>query len=740
MAETLSPVQASALLDILTHHDTYAEIRDFRKVGALETYGPPFTSESKRLSTAPALQALVSRFVLVVPGLKDVPSDFWKVQIRELIEDLEAANLSESYDKGTVGSRKTLSTAISALIEYPVRGTYGGFAEVDDDNDKYNLQSAEDLARGFRNFVDQCIYGSVLDDLVKKAGETDKLEEHTNMIKAVHEFVLVNLASFMHYTLVLSPKGQYLLKLIDNANKLVPYMAIKQTLRIGNIATMISGLVKIVLTKVSIGSLTNWIGLTATENDGMNLLQQVISTVLNWDVKDLESRVSKITKDKKCPSKEVLNALDKYITLDLEKQESLRKHSQESSTSIVLTILADAGTASDIKEDTHKLALDYLACKLSIRDRNELVKVACHRHPDHLTTMVRTLFDAYEPVIRGMHNAVDLSDTVGDLQAFVVDMLKVGRIQPAGKDGQTVIPSVGDFILLLRKHQFATHKFIHQLCKNGGEVTRWYLDWAKYAASRFQRESSFVDATESQSAEDLNTTEADKASDAGDLTQSLQQLFRALPSDSREKILSVLDNMVAYINAMHSSSLQRLSDVIRSAPTDAAKGSSATKAIKERLTLSRTSSRANSPARPATPSPKDAQAQTQNKPTSVSHDDGSEVPHVSSNPGPGAYLARWQDLLDSTPITPLTLEGKPNRASDKVIWEKSATDADGGKTVVFESNGKNNVVDAQTVKPDVPGGGTKGKKGIVKKPDVKIVIDALGEDFRKLLAEKSLDW
>lgn len=78
----------------------------------------------------------------------------------------------------------------------------------------------------------------------------------------------------MHFTLILSPKGQYILKLVDNANKLIPYMAIRQTLRVGNIATMMSGLMKIILTKMSVASLTNWIGLTATENDGMNLLQQ----------------------------------------------------------------------------------------------------------------------------------------------------------------------------------------------------------------------------------------------------------------------------------------------------------------------------------------------------------------------------------------------------------------------------------------------------------------------------------
>lgn len=191
MAEALSPLQASALLDILTHYDTYSEIRDFRHPGTLNSYGPPFAGESSKASAAPALQGLVSRFVLDLPGLKDVPTEFWNVQIYQLIELLEEANLSESYDKGSIGSRKTLATAVSALIEYPVRGTYGGFAEVDDDNDHYDLSSAEDLARGFRNFVDQCVYGSVLDDLVKKAAETDQLSEHSNLIKAVHEFVLV---------------------------------------------------------------------------------------------------------------------------------------------------------------------------------------------------------------------------------------------------------------------------------------------------------------------------------------------------------------------------------------------------------------------------------------------------------------------------------------------------------------------------------------------------------------------
>lgn len=55
---------------------------------------------------------------------------------------------------------------------------------------------------------------------------------------------------------------------------MVPYSAIKQTLRIGNAASMISGITKLLLAKMSIGGLTNWLGLTQNADDGMNLLQR----------------------------------------------------------------------------------------------------------------------------------------------------------------------------------------------------------------------------------------------------------------------------------------------------------------------------------------------------------------------------------------------------------------------------------------------------------------------------------
>lgn len=78
----------------------------------------------------------------------------------------------------------------------------------------------------------------------------------------------------MHYTLVLSPEGPSLLRLISGVHQLAPYTVIRQTLKIGNVATMLSGMMRVVLAKVSLSSVTNWMGLSSGADEGMNLLQQ----------------------------------------------------------------------------------------------------------------------------------------------------------------------------------------------------------------------------------------------------------------------------------------------------------------------------------------------------------------------------------------------------------------------------------------------------------------------------------
>lgn len=117
--------------------------------------------------------------------------------------------------------------------------------------------------------------------------------------------------------------------MVENVHKLVPYVIIRQTLRVGNVATMINGMMKLMLAKISIGSVTNWIGMSSGADEGMNLLQQIMSQVLGWDKRELKKRAEKLEKDKDGPSKEQREALNTWIAASREEHLETRNRSSK---------------------------------------------------------------------------------------------------------------------------------------------------------------------------------------------------------------------------------------------------------------------------------------------------------------------------------------------------------------------------------------------------------------------------
>nr|POE48351.1 uncharacterized protein CFP56_77812 [Quercus suber] len=188
---TLTPTQSCALYDILTHSETYAEIEAFKSPETIETYGAPF-QDSIKSSTSPVLQTLLSKFALTLPGLRDVTPTFWTTQVEELIQDLAAAELSESYDKGILGVRKTLATAISALLEYPARAVLDGVEKVElRQKPEYDVKNPDDVLAAWQDCLQEMVYGDLIDRLFAKAEETNDLEQHESLVQAMHEFVVV---------------------------------------------------------------------------------------------------------------------------------------------------------------------------------------------------------------------------------------------------------------------------------------------------------------------------------------------------------------------------------------------------------------------------------------------------------------------------------------------------------------------------------------------------------------------
>jgi len=192
MADTagLTPSESHVLFDILTHRETYNEIEDFKQPGAINSYGPPFQDDISK-SQAPILQTLLSKFALKLPGLRDVSPEFWKTQVSDIIQELSQAELSESYDKGVLGIRKTLATAISALIEYPARGCLEGIEKDLPAKRTYDTKNADDVLQSWYDAVQCLVYGDLVDELFTKAAETDDLSKQSSLVQGMHEFVVV---------------------------------------------------------------------------------------------------------------------------------------------------------------------------------------------------------------------------------------------------------------------------------------------------------------------------------------------------------------------------------------------------------------------------------------------------------------------------------------------------------------------------------------------------------------------
>lgn len=354
-------------------------------------------------------------------------------------------------------------------------------------------------------------------------------------------------------------------------------------------------------------------------------------------------------------------------------------------------------------------------------------------------------------MIRHVHNAVDLSDTVYDFELFLRDMIKLAKLPEPNarskKDQAAQQPTVGDFVQLLKKHQSASHKFLHQVAKNDKELAGWFHEYAQQAAAHFkQSDTTASDAT---------------PKGAGNLTQPLQDLFSALPAPKQKDILPIVNQQALYLSKLHAASAARLRTVVSSPSSNhpaLSHGATANTSTASTPAPSPGPSRANSLRKRAT-GHKDAAAAA---PTA--NEQGLKTP----NPGPGAYLARWQALLDGTLITPAEAEGGRVRGggsasvragsgvgvdagadADAEVHEMTsdeATTTTSNESASAHNNGKDHEEDLSSDDEDIFHETLEGLDELgldpddkVAAPDVGPVVEALGVAYREVLGRRGVD-
>lgn len=371
---------------------------------------------------------------------------------------------------------------------------------------------------------------------------------------------------------------------------------------------------------------------------------RIISQVLYWDKRELKKRAEKLEKDKDAPPKNVRTELKDWIERSRQEHEECRRMSQDQEMSIVSVILALSSVSTVLSPMQHEKALEYLSLQLAIRDRDQIIRVLCQRNPDLLTSAIRDGVDAYTPMIRHVHQAVNLSDSLWDLEQFLTDMLKVAK--PSGPKGQEKVPTVETFVDLLHRHQQSFHKFLHQVAKNGKEVTSWWLEYAHMAAAQFRSKDNPPPS---------KSVISDRMTSGG-VMEAMNAAITGLSAKDQEAIKTEVVAHQKYMHELHDASAARISAVIK----------------RDRTTPF----------------------------------------------GPGAYLARWQQLMDNTRITPATAKGPVRFGADTSVREESRKDVEGEDTGFITEDQAQKAVG--------------GKLPVA--PVAETTVRLLGPRFRKVLA------
>ncbi|KAI0976085.1 hypothetical protein F4678DRAFT_415800 [Xylaria arbuscula] len=558
-SESLTAPQLQALLDILIHYETYTEVQSFQRPDAIEAYGWPFVDRDSQggpsgphdLSSSPLLQLLLTRLVLEAPAARDLSTDFWSVKFKGIMKQLGDAYLSDSYEKGTLGTRKRLATAASTVHEAVTQALLSGVPcdNLPDLHGKYNRETAEDLIKAWHDCICHLVYGNLIDEIFDQLAHTKDLEAHSPALEGAIEFAELHIATFLHQAFILSAEGPYLLKLIENVHRLVPYSMVGQTLRVGNAASMINAMSRLFLSKVSIGAISNWIGLTSNAADGMNLMQRIISLVLDWDASDFRKVSEKIKLKKENISNEYIAAIDRHLASDRAQRDLVRKKSIQEQKSIIVAVFESENQqlAESLTDFQHTSCLEYYAAKLATRDRELIVEALCNSNPDLTTAIVLESLAAFDPMIRVVHKNVDLRKHLSAIESFLTDFIKTTKPKTQENNAASNLLPVQEFVRLLQRHRRLLWAYLHDFCKGCPDLRDTWRAWMADAIKLFRRQPK---------------AEQNEKNDIDDMGSMLQGAVGKLTDAQRKTVRESIDAHSQHLTLLGELSKKKIQKII----------------------------------------------------------------------------------------------------------------------------------------------------------------------------------
>ncbi|KAI5479440.1 PX domain-containing protein [Pseudohyphozyma bogoriensis] len=321
------------------------------------------------------------------------------------------------------------------------------------------------------------INGDEVDKSIALVRKTPEYKHLPEAHRDAQEFAAIWVSYALHFIFSSSPNAAEAVGLLKSFHSLIPYGALKLGLSLVNPTLAIKAIVALVL---------------GQPGGQASLFQRIFSAVVGGGIKVQKKEITELKK--KLNNDVLAQALEAHVYAAFETRAQTRSASLDSGEEIVVTIVREyaEGQLAQVQQwateferkskvgasgaehgqdesgaGRFQILKNLLRAYCLKRDREQVLEIVYeHNTPVVLKESISVFYGA----IYKIADASKLADRLGDIQAFIDDLLKVA--QSDKKDAS-------DFIKLSRRHDQQLYYFVYELATNGGTLLDPLLEWCK---------------------------------------------------------------------------------------------------------------------------------------------------------------------------------------------------------------------------------------------------------------------
>ncbi|KAG0140995.1 hypothetical protein CROQUDRAFT_52380 [Cronartium quercuum f. sp. fusiforme G11] len=397
------------------------------------------------------------------------------------------------------------SSLRSFLIERPIKLNQKEIEDIENrlkmdqarqiEHEKFKLEvegRVKELDNYLRGFREELVKSDGLSRVFKTIREIDCIDHLPIEYRKVIEWARISLASTIYQIFLGSDNSSAAFASLKRMHGLMPYWAMRGVLKVSNPVAMIRGIIDLFL---------------ARPFGASSLIQRMFTSGLYEEIRELNEDAEKVAS--KIGDSRMCDRVKKFIEAPREIQEVYESDAKSESIDIIAIILSsiegpsfDPITLQRISRATkayeeYKTERDnledpelnqgpnndnawlfedlhvYLRLLRRARDKQQLIELIFEGTTSELLKDIVTIF--YSPLMQ-VYKAANISDSLGDLQKFIDDLIKtVERAEefPFG-DPQRIVQT---FVDLVSRHEGDFYKFVHQVHSKGSGLFDGLMNW-----------------------------------------------------------------------------------------------------------------------------------------------------------------------------------------------------------------------------------------------------------------------